>query len=270
MTGLVRKATLLTVCGLTLAAICGLMIAGAAQAGVPSAATSSMSTPWPGGGPFSVSTRCVSLVGHNGAATDDHRDFDVTVRDIANNVVAGATVRIEFGACSRYVVAAQASQHAYAGFAAPIVNGATRTVSQVTNALGVAKFRIVGGTCNFPGGNTSGVGTPGAIPAGGNPGDCVHVFADPGGADLGFVKVTAYDQRDTGGARGVDGLDVTQFGTDLFGIPGPFVYHARSDYTCDGSVDGLDATLLGQILFNVPAGVGSTSNWAAAPGWACP
>ena len=80
MTGLVRKATLLTACGMLLAA--------AAMAGVPSAANSTT----PG---------AVLLVGRNVAGPDTTDGvFQVVVRDLANNPINASAVVVDFAAAS--------------------------------------------------------------------------------------------------------------------------------------------------------------------------
>src|SRR5262252_1224345 len=79
MTGLVRKATLLTAAGL--------LAASAAMAGVPSAANST--TP-----------ACISLVGSLSGVPDGAGQFTVTVRDLANNPLNGASVVIDLSGCA--------------------------------------------------------------------------------------------------------------------------------------------------------------------------
>ncbi len=79
MTGLVRKAILLSVCGL--------LFAGAAFASVPSATNSTL----PAG---------VKLVGTPAGVADPSGQFTVTVRDLANNLIANSAVVIDVSGCT--------------------------------------------------------------------------------------------------------------------------------------------------------------------------
>lgn len=138
MTGLIRRATLLTAVGL--------LVASAAMAGVPSAGTSAQ----PAG---------ISLVGHSGG-TADGTSFGAstyTIRDAASNPVPNSVVVMNFSTCTDVRVCSITQP------AGLFVNCAAKTVSGVTNASGVVTFRVVGG------GLTSGV----AITA-----PCVTVTAD--------------------------------------------------------------------------------------------
>lgn len=119
MTGLVRKATLLS--------LCGLLVAGVAMAGVPSASTS-------------TKPACIILVGDNGTTVDPLGAFTVVVRDLANNTVANSNVVLDFSACTETHVANQASQK----FAGMTVTPVGKKVSALTNSVGVASFNIEG------------------------------------------------------------------------------------------------------------------------------
>ena len=74
MTGLVRKATLLTAAAL--------VVASAAMAGVPSETNS-------------TKPACISLVGSVAGVPDAAGTFTVIVRDLANNPLNGASVVID-------------------------------------------------------------------------------------------------------------------------------------------------------------------------------
>src|SRR5437016_7499658 len=78
MTGLVRKASLLTAAGL--------LIASAAMAGVPS----------PGNSTFPA---CITLVGNTALVPDPVGQFTVVVRDLGNNPLNNASVVIDLSAC---------------------------------------------------------------------------------------------------------------------------------------------------------------------------
>lgn len=165
MTGLVRKATLLTVCGLA--------VAGAALAGVPSPSNSSKSS------------NCVRYVGRKVGVADPAGTFTVTVRDLVPNVIANSQVVIDFSGCGDTHAANQASQEAALNLT---VDGVNKTVRALTNGSGVATFKIVGGVTASR--------TPVAAA------NCAKIFAD--GVLLSNVSVNAFDQDGAGGVALAD------------------------------------------------------------------
>jgi hypothetical protein len=124
MTGLVRRATLITAVGL--------LAASAAMAGVPSASTSSQPTPL-----------TVKLVGH-GSPPDAAGNITYTIRDAANNPVPGSVVIINFSACGDVRIC---SSDVGAGLT---VNCGAETVSGVTNGSGQITFAISGSSSGGP------------------------------------------------------------------------------------------------------------------------
>lgn len=121
MTGLVRKATLLTAAGM-------LLIASAAMAGVPSAANST--TP-----------ACVTLVGSVGGVADAAAgQFTVIVRDLANNPLNGASVVCDFSSCLDIAICQDQLD------ANALVNCGAKTTRKFTDALGHVTFTILGGS----------------------------------------------------------------------------------------------------------------------------
>jgi hypothetical protein len=213
MTGLVRKATLLT-------AGCLLLVAGAAMAGVPSQANSSI------GNVITWGTT------NAGGTVDPLVQKTITVRDGSNNVVQNSTVVINFTTCTAGANGIRlASTQPFAGL---LLSCANRTVTAITNASGVATFRIVGHANNAAGLNSPGLGTT----------DCATVQAD--GNPLGTLSTAAYDHD---GVGGVNVTDLGNFLADRFGS-----YRQRSDY--DGN-DVLNVTDLGAFLA-VRFGGGST------------
>src|SRR6185436_19408633 len=118
MTGLVRKATLLTAAGL--------LIASAAMAGVPSAANST--TP-----------ACITLVGSLAGSPDAAAgQFTVIVRDLANNPLVGATVVIDIS--NAIDMAICSDQHDPSA----VVDCAGGRVSKLTASDGSVTFTILG------------------------------------------------------------------------------------------------------------------------------
>ena len=119
MTGLVRKAMLLTAAGC--------LIASAAMAGVPSPGNSN--TP-----------PCISLVGNLAGVPDAAGSFTVTVRDLANNPLNGASVVVDLSGCTDL---AMCSDQLDAG---AIVNCAAKTSRKFTNLAGQVSFIVLGGS----------------------------------------------------------------------------------------------------------------------------
>jgi len=126
MTGLVRRATLITAAGL--------LAATAAMAGVPSATTSSQPT-----------GLVIKIVGH-GSPPDPAGNITYTIRDASNNPVPGSVVIANFAACGDVHVC---SSDVGTGMT---VNCGAKTVTGVTNASGQITI-VVAGT-----GTTSNVG----------------------------------------------------------------------------------------------------------------
>jgi hypothetical protein len=122
MSGLVRKATLLT-------AGC-LLIASAAMAGDPSPATSTIT--------------CVNLVGTTGGMVDPNAPVTWTIRDAMSNPVPNASVTINFTSCT--------TQDIRLGQTQPdpgtLVNCTAKTITKVANGSGQVTFRIVGSANN--------------------------------------------------------------------------------------------------------------------------
>lgn len=120
MTGLLRKATLLTAAGL--------LVASAAMAGVPS----------PGN---STTPGCVTLVGNLAGVPDAAAgQFTVIVRDLANNPLNGASVVIDFSNCSDIAICDnQLDVNA-------LVNCAAKTVRKFTDITGTVQFTCLGGS----------------------------------------------------------------------------------------------------------------------------
>ena len=138
MTGLVRKATLLTAAGL--------LAASAAMAGVPSPTNST--TPL-----------CISLVGSLAGAPDAVGSFNIVVRDLANNPLNGASVVIDLSGCNDLSICDDQLD------ANALVNCGAKTTRKFTNALGQVSFIVLGGSNG--GGNASSLLGAGRIYANG-------------------------------------------------------------------------------------------------------
>jgi hypothetical protein len=236
MTGLVRKATLLT--------LSGVLVASAAMAGVPSSANSTIGFSF-----CSAPNQCgIYLVGSKTGVADPAGQFAITVRDLANNLIANSTVVVDFSMCVRY----RASNAQL--FAGQTVDNLGRTVRSQTNGSGVATFRIIGGSCNVaPGGNA----------ANGSPisGACARIFAD--GVLLGSVKVAAPDED---GVTGVGGNDLALVSGDVFNYPADAANVQRSDFDFNGALSGNDLAKFSSLLFST----NSLNSGTYDPAWTCP
>lgn len=118
MTGLVRKATLLSVCGL--------IAAGAAFANVPDPTQSTV----PNG---------VRVVAQTGGVAAAAGQFVVTVRDIGGNLIANSSVVVDFSAHPDLRLCSTSLDGS-------TVDCALKTVRAFTNGSGVATFRVLGGS----------------------------------------------------------------------------------------------------------------------------
>ena len=233
MNGLVRKATLLTVCGL--------LGATAAMAGVPSASTSTIGAN-------------INLVGNKAGVVDVRGAKTIVIRDAGGNPVANSTVIIDFtlGYAAEFRIG---SVQPFAGMG---VSCGAHQVVVVTDATGSATFRVQGYAINPGGGITiSGPPGPGLTNAAG-----ATVTAD--GVTLGTLVVAAYDQNTL---AGVNSIDQARLLNDIFSCncAAPFGPNnrTRSDLNFDGRMTSVDLALFLQV--SLPPGSSSQSNSVACP-----
>ena len=168
MTGLVRKATLLTAAGL--------IAAGAVSAGVPNAGNSTR----PNAVVLVPKDPTQPLGAAAGLAT-------FTIRDAGNSPVPNSVVIINAAGCTGTEIRLSSNQP-HAGV---FVNCAAKSVSAVTNVSGVATFRLLGRIGTHPGFATGKVS------------GCASVTAD--GVALGAINVAVADQNGAGGCNAADG-----------------------------------------------------------------
>ena len=119
MTGLVRKATLLTAAGL--------FIASVAMAGVPSPGNSTVPA-------------CLKLVGAKAGVVDPHGTFSIIVRDLANNPLNGASVVVDLSNCPDLRLCNDQLD------AGATVNCAAKTTRKFTDVTGTVTFTVLGGS----------------------------------------------------------------------------------------------------------------------------
>ncbi len=100
-------------------------------------------------------------------------------------------------------------------------------VSALTDAGGLATFRILGGS------TSSGAITGGL---------CCHMTVD--GVDFGNYTVASYDLS---GLLGYDGLDLGLYSSDYFNRkgPSPAPFAGRSDFDFSGEIAGTDLSIWG-------------------------
>jgi hypothetical protein len=188
MTGLVRKAMLLTAAGC--------LIASAAMAGVPSPGNSTVPP-------------CISLVGSKAGAADPVGNFTVTVRDLANNPLNGASVVVDLSGCTDIAICSDQLD------AGALVNCAAKTTRKFTNLAGQVSFIVLGGS-NGSGNATTLLGG-------------AKIYAN--GTLIGSPTAAAFDLDGSAGV-GINDLSVwlVDFGT--IGNPA----FGRADFDCSGSV----------------------------------
>jgi hypothetical protein len=177
MTGLIRKATLLTVMGL--------LVAEAAMAGVPSAGNSTVPAnlrlgvystfPGPGLAPTS-------------GAPNGIFSFTVSVKDGGGFAVQFTPVTIDFNACHNLYLA---QDQPAAGVTIDCIN---HRVFATTNNLGVASFNIVGASNN--GNGATQPSSPTTTPL------CASVSASS--QHLGDMEVITVDMDNLGGVTSAD------------------------------------------------------------------
>jgi hypothetical protein len=161
-------------------------------------------------GANSTTPPCISLVGTRAGAADQAAGaFQVIVKNLANNPIAGAHVVIDLSGCPDLHLCSDQLDPAMD------IDCAAKRVGKFTDALGKVSFTLLGGS------NGSGLAVE--LLGGGK------IFEN--GTLIGSPTVSAFDLD---GASGVGINDLSAWLTDLV-APGnpPF---GRSDFDCSGSV----------------------------------
>ena len=232
MTGLVRKATFLSACGV--------LIAANAMAFVPSPVTS-------------VVPCGIQLVGRDAANnTDLSGNFTVTIKDIAGNPIPNAAVVFDFTSCCNDI--------------RPSV------VQHGGGAIDVANHKKVNVTCNAAGTVTLAIqGVANKLAATPGHGGCMKITANgvliTDGTNKPQVDVAVYDlDGGFGGASlGVAGPDLSAFLSDFFNVN----YHQRADYdesvACSEVIAGSDLSKFLTAFFNPKEATNDAQDNAACP-----
>jgi hypothetical protein len=160
----------------------------------------------------STAPGCISLVGWNNGVASPRGTFEVVVRDLANNPVVGAEVRVDLSNVPDVRLCAQQLASGV------VVDCPTAGALGTTDANGRVVFTLMGG----------GKGMSNTLLNGG------RIFAN--GVLIASPTVSAYDLD---GHDGVGSNDLSYWLTD-FGNFQPF---GRSDYDCSGGVGANDLSL---------------------------
>ena len=285
MTGLIRKATLLT--------FCGLFVAGAAMAGVPSSmyldqhcgffsSSPEVGLPcppihsragiWPG--PYGSATGPGARV-TAGGIPDQYFEFYITVLDAVTNPVPNVPVSINFSACRQfYLGAGNATDQPFIYTQAGGLVTCTGHIVQVnSNASGVATFRIVAGSKDV--GPHPGPGLPVGGPGAGGPNEptlgCGIVKAS--NSTIGRLRVTTPDLDNSSSGGGVSGQDgaIAQDIIAYCNQPGGPYYVERADISQDGVIDGNDSSREQDLVavMNSPGHAGNNGATCSDAGHTC-
>jgi len=158
---------------------------------------------------------CVTLVGSLAGVPSPLGTFQVRVTDIANNPLNGASVVVDLSDCTDLRLCSGQLDPA------AVVNCTKKTVTKVTNALGIVSFTLLGGSI-------------GPLSAGQGSGPLQGKIYVSGYANEGVsMSACTYDLD---GLLGVGANDLGMWLTD-FGSGLPL---ARSDYDGDGRVGAND------------------------------
>jgi hypothetical protein len=182
----------------------------------------------------------IQFAGETGGIVDPRAEMRVQVLNAMNQQpLPGSIVQIRFANCVGNDLHLSTSQPDHPG---SLFDCASFTVSAITLADGIARFRLLGSA-------SSGPGNPPGLTSG-----CAEVRVD-GIIINPVVRVGAYDLD---GKNGVNAADQALFLATLFA--GPSGYRTRADLNGDGLCNAADLARMLNVLFG---GGSLTSN--AAP-----
>jgi hypothetical protein len=241
MTGLVRKAILL--------GVCGVIFAAAASANVPDPAKSSAPVFIKVGGKTTTT-----------GGPDPTIAFTITVRDFASNPIAGSNVQLNFGLCTDTKLCTATVGVNCTGGA-----GGTPIVAGLTNASGQVTFSVLGAAMNY-GSAVQCPGSPVLCPGAGK--DCIKIYAD--GVLLGSATSVDFDEDGATAAPpgGVNSGDLSKIKVDItaYGLVGATAYRGRSDLSAAGdyAVNSADQSFMKTNIASAGLGTGSGAGCVAA------
>ena len=154
--------------------------------------------------------RHITLVGSRSAMPDAASAFTIVVRDLANNILQGVVVVVDFSGCTDLAMCSDQLD--------PVatVNCAAKTTSKISDATGSVTFTILG--------SSNGSGNATTLLNG------VKIFGNS--VLFGWPTASALDLD---GAHGVGINDLSVWLSD-YGAPGNPSF-GRSDYDGDGAID---------------------------------
>lgn len=130
----------------------------------------------------------IDVMGVSGAGVPDPRAaFDIIVRDVANNPVAGAVVMVDFSNCTDLRLSRQSSGATNPALEGQELDCSLRSIRGVTDATGRVHLSVLGAGTNVAGGPTPGPGSA-----------CARVFID--GQLIRSTIVRIFDQNGAAGA----------------------------------------------------------------------
>ncbi len=233
MTRLVRNAALFCVAGI--------LVASAALANVPDPAHSTLGSP---------ASAYIDVEGQTSGLPDNCSDgrcanYTVTVRDFANNLIAGSTVVIDFSGCPDIQISCD-QLNAVTGQ----TDLAGKKVSGTTNASGQFIFKVQGaGNATPTTNNTTSAGTNAGV-------TCAVVYAD--GVQLGNLIVAAYDVNGLGSpTSAVSAADVSLVASEAAKVVLGAQARARDDYNHSGTISAADVSAIAAMAAQAVLGTGS-------------
>jgi len=252
MTRVVRNAAL---------CVAGILVASAAMANVPDPAHCTLTNK----DIASVNKNAyIAVVGQNNAGIADPceaggrcGDYEVTIKDFANNVIAGSTVVADFSGCSDTQISCD-QLNASTGQ----TNLAGKKVAGTTNASGIFRFKIQGAS------NSTSTSGPNFLSPGTNAGvPCVQLYAD--GVPIGNLSPASYDVNGLGSTTSAacNSADVAK--VKIEALINGLGHKARSDYNYTNTVDSADVGI-SQALALTPAANGTIKTTPFADGHYCP
>ena len=199
--------------------------------------------------------------------------FSITVRDFANNPIAGSNVVVGLAACSDSRICP-----ATVGFNCTGGPGGTPIVSGLTNAAGQVTFSILGASTNY--GSAPCTGSPLLCPGAGQ--NCANIAAD--GVPLGNATLIDYDED--GGTGVPPGAivagDQSKLKADIAAYTSsPANYRGRSDFSAtplpslnayhvDANDLSFQKTIIGAASGSTGSGSGCRDSLGNPPASYCP
>jgi len=231
MTGLVRKATLLTACGLLAAVTAFAAVPNPANCTIPCA---------------------IVLVGNNvgNTAADPYGTFQVVVRDATNSPINNSTVTVNFAGCCTDIKLSNTQ------LGTGVVHAANASsVTGTTDPTGTVTFIIEGAASQGAGPRTGLV----------SPNGCATITATPNGGGAATplsttVLVSTPDENGAAGTTGVEATDLSVFVADKNAYTLLQAnYRQRSDF--DFHLPAFNCSLVFNATFGYGDNLGDLTEW---------